>query len=174
MRKFWYFIYYAIAARLPATTHPFGGISSKFRVFCAKRFYCKVGKNTNIDKNATIYSGLVLGDYSGIGKGSVVSTNVTIGKGVMMGPECYIYTRNHCFESTEIPMYKQGYSKVKPVIIGDDVWIGSRVTILPGVTIGDGAIIGANAVVTKDVPPYTVVGGNPAHVLKNRLEKVSE
>ena len=54
-----------------------------------------------------------------------------------------------------------------PVIIGNNVWIGDKATILPGVTIGDGAVIAANAVVTKDVPAYSVVGGNPARVIKN-------
>ena len=53
-----------------------------------------------------------------------------------------------------------------PVVIGDNVWIGDKATILPGVTIGDGAVIAANAVVTKDVPKYSVVGGNPARILK--------
>ena len=53
-----------------------------------------------------------------------------------------------------------------PVVIGDNVWIGDKATILPGVTIGDGAVIAANAVVTKDVPPYSVVGGNPARIIK--------
>ena len=56
----------------------------------------------------------------------------------------------------------------KPVHIGNDVWLGSRVTILPGVNIGNGCIIGASAVVTKDVPDYAVVGGNPAKILKYR------
>ena len=53
-----------------------------------------------------------------------------------------------------------------PVVIGNNVWIGDKATILPGVTIGDGAVIAANAVVTKDVPAYSVVGGNPAKVIK--------
>ena len=63
------------------------------------------------------------------------------------------------------PMKRPLYSK-GPVVIGDDVWIGDKVTILSGVTIGDGAVLAANSVVTKDVPAYSVVGGNPAVILK--------
>ena len=59
------------------------------------------------------------------------------------------------------PLFSKG-----PVVIGNDVWIGDKATILPGVTIGDGAVIAANAVVTKDVPAYAVVGGNPAKIIK--------
>lgn len=86
----------------------------------------------------------------------------------MMGPECYIYTRNHAFSRTDIPMREQGMQDFKPVTIGNDVWIGARVTILPGVKIGNGCIIGAGSVVTKDLPNFAIGGGNPARVLKYR------
>lgn len=63
------------------------------------------------------------------------------------------------------PLFRPLFSK-GPVIIGKNVWIGDKATILPGVTIGDGSIIGANSVVTKDVPAYSVVAGNPAKIIK--------
>ncbi len=131
---------------------------------------CK-SNNINIQRRTTFSSKVKLGNNSGIGKGSVLQGPVSIGDNVMMGPEVIIYTSNHNSASTDIPMIKQGYTTAREVKIGDDVWIGSRVTILPGVTIGQGAIIGASAVVTKDVPSFTVVGGNPAKVLKSRIEK---
>ena len=76
--------------------------------------------------------------------------------------------RNHAFDRTDIPMNQQGFTPEKPIVIEDDVWIGARVIILPGVHIGTGAVVGAGAVVTKDVPDYAVVGGNPARILKMR------
>lgn len=171
MKKIWYIIYYLIGKKLPSSTSIFGKVSSKFRMFCAKRFSSGIGNNVNIDKEATIYQDLILGDNSGVGKKSVVSGSVIIGKDVMMGPECYIYTRNHNFASVEKPMRLQGYSTIKKVVIEDDVWIGARVTILPGIRIGKGAIIGAASVVTKNVPEYAVVAGNPAKIIKYRIDR---
>lgn len=85
-----------------------------------------------------------------------------------MGPEVLIYTQNHCYEDETKPIIQQGYTKTKPVVIGDDVWIGARAIILPGVNIGSHSVVGAGAVVTKDVPDYSVVGGVPAKVIKRR------
>ena len=67
-------------------------------------------------------------------------------------------------------MRLQGFSNVKPVVIGDDVWLGRRAIILPGVCIGNGSIIGAGAVVTKDIPPFSVAVGVPAKVIKDRKQ----
>lgn len=86
----------------------------------------------------------------------------------MMGEECVILHHNHRFDRLDIPMCQQGFYEAQPVRIGNDVWIGIRVTILPGVTVGNHCIIGAGAVVTKDVPDYAIVGGNPARILRMR------
>ena len=85
-----------------------------------------------------------------------------------MGQDVIVYTTRHKDDRVDIPMREQGMAEVLPVTIGNDVWIGSRVIILPGVTIGDGCIIGAGAVVTKDVPPYSVVGGVPGRIIRKR------
>lgn len=122
----------------------------------------------NIEPHVIFNHALQIGDNSGIGQFSEIYGDVRIGNDVMMGTNCIIYTVNHAFDRLDIPMRQQGSSDVKPVIIGDDVWIGGRVTILPGVHIGRGAIIGAGAVVTKDVPEFAIVGGNPAKILKYR------
>lgn len=91
---------------------------------------------------------------------------LTIGNHVMIAPYVTIITTNHRYV-TQFSK-EQNYDEYKPVVIKDDVWIGERAIILPGVTISEGAIIGAGSIVTKDVPDYAVVGGNPAKVLKYR------
>src|SRR5699024_4409224 len=104
------------------------------------------------------------------GRYSMLQGEITIGNGVMIGPYCLIYTCNHNTKDLSVPMFKQGMDVMKPVVIEDDVWIGGRVIILPGVHIGTGAIIGAGAVVTKDVPEYAIVAGNPAKIIRYRSE----
>ena len=148
--------------------YPGGKYYKKFRADLARVYIAHCGSNVNIEPHVIFNHALSIGDNSGIGEFSEIYGDVRIGNDVMMGTNCIIYSRNHDFSRTDIPMWKQGFSAVKPVIIGDDVWIGGRVTILPGVHVGNGAVIGAVAVVTKDVPDYAVVGGNPAKVLKSR------
>ena len=91
---------------------------------------------------------------------------VVIGDYFHSGVECMIITQNHNYEGDEIP-YDSTYI-YKSITIGDCVWFGNRVTVVGNVTIGEGAIIAAGAVVTKDVPPLAIVGGNPAKILKYR------
>ena len=128
----------------------------------------KCGKKVNIERKATFSTRIQLGNYSGIGINAKVMGPCTIGDYVMMGPNCTIYTQNHAFADPDKPMQLQGRQEERQVTIGDDVWIGGNVTILPGVTIGSHSIIGAGAVVTKDVPEYAIVAGNPAVVKKFR------
>ena len=92
---------------------------------------------------------------------------VTVGNHVFIGPQCGFYTAIHPFSVSERNL---GLERALPIAIHDNVWIGGKVCILPGVTVGEGAVIGAGSVVTRDVPPYSVVAGNPARVIKT-LEK---
>ena len=140
----------------------------KLRELSCRMFMAKCGKNVNIERRANISSKVEIGDNSGIGIYASIGGKCTIGNDVMMGPHCTIYTRNHKFSDLSLPMRLQGFQQEKPVVIGDDVWVGGYVIILPGVHIGSHSIIGAGAVVRDDVPEYAIVAGNPAKVIKYR------
>lgn len=101
------------------------------------------------------------------------SGGVHIGKYFHTGRGLTIFSTNHNYESEKsIPYDKKVI--VKPVIIEDFIWCGSNVTIVPGVTIGEGVVIGAGSVVTKDIPKYAIIGGNPAKILKFRNKETFE
>lgn len=94
--------------------------------------------------------------------------HLTIGAGTIIGPRLKVHTSNHRYEGVMLP-YDDTY-EIKNVVIGENVWIGADVTVMPGVRIGDGAVIAACACVTKDVPSLAVVGGCPAGIIKYRDE----
>ena len=161
-------LYHSIAKRLPCSYSLIKIGQKRIRAFCGKLILEKCGKNVNIEKGAIFSSRIELGDCSGIGKNAEIYGKCIIGNDVMMGPRCVIYTQNHAFDDITVSMNMQGLQEEKPVSIGDDVWIGGDVIILPGVKIGSHAIIAAGAVVTKDVPEWAIVAGNPATVKKFR------
>lgn len=104
------------------------------------------------------------GDVSLFGGGGI-----QIGNDVLMGPRVQVFSENHRYETRSVPINRQGWQRAQ-VRIGDDVWIGAGAIVLPGVTIGAGAIVAAGAVVTKDVTPYSIVGGVPAKLIGTRPE----
>lgn len=124
----------------------------------------------NVEKGAWFGSGYLIeiGDYSGIGINAHIPNNTIIGDYVMMGPNCYILDANHSFDDLSKPMMFQGRNEIKQTIIGNDVWIGRDVLMMPGRTISDGSIIAGGCVLTKDFPEYSVVGGNPSKLIKSR------
>ena len=100
---------------------------------------------------------------------------ISIGDGVIFAPEVCIYSRTHNFNSSDLRSIPYDNRMITAnVIIGDYVWIGRRVIVLPGVTIGKGVVIGAGSIVSKDIPDYAVAVGNPAKVVKYRDSKVFE
>lgn len=161
-------ILYLFASHLPVSFFWLNIGQKQIRAFCGKLILAQCGKGVNIEKGAEFPSSVELGDYSGIGVRAQINGRTKIGKHVMMGPDVCIFTRNHKFNRTDIPMDQQGVAEERPVTIEDDVWIGAKAIILPGIRIGTGAVIAAGAVVTKDVPDYAMVGGNPARILKMR------
>lgn len=167
--------YYGFAQWLPASYHPGGKFARWIRFQACRSLFGYCGKNVNVEHGAFFNSGrqISIGNNSGLGYKVRIGGKVTIGNDVMMGHDCIIWTLNHAFDRTDIPMTEQGFYPEEPVVIGDDVWLGARVIILPGVKIGSHSIIAAGAVVSKDVPPYAIVGGVPAKVIKYREPKVS-
>lgn len=164
-------LYNLFAKHLPVSYARFTGkISKAVRAFCARLIIDECGDNVNIEKGADFADNIKIGNYSGIGKNSIVGAYTQIGNFVMMGEACHIYTRNHKIDRTDIPMCRQGFDEYKPVIIGDDVWIGARVTILPGAKIGTGAVVGAGAVVSGEIPDFAVACGVPARVIRYRKQ----
>ena len=114
-------------------------------------FYVDYGKNIRIGKGCWIQQGCTFFDRGGI----------TIGDGVFIAPKVNLITINH-----DPNPDNRSATYGRPIVIEDKVWIGIGATVLPGVRIGYGSIVGANSVVTHDVPPMTIVGGNPAKFIK--------
>jgi acetyltransferase-like isoleucine patch superfamily enzyme len=141
------------------------------RSFIYKPFFKHIGKVVYISKDFRVSSpkNIEIGDNVYINYSVLLdgAGGIKVGNNVMFAQYAQIFTRSHTYDKRTIPMCKQSY-KIKPVVIGDDVWIGTHAVILPGITVGKGSIIGANAVVTKNVPPYAIVGGVPAKVIKYR------
>lgn len=134
-----------------------------------------VGKHTNIHPTTIIRYGknVTIGDHCLINHNNLLQPGkgpngtITIGNYVHTGVNVMFMAFNHGFYTREVPTKEQDYFDA-PIVVEDDVWIGGGSIILAGVTIGKGAIIAAGAVVNKDVPPYAIVGGVPAKVLKMR------
>ncbi|MEJ7691796.1 DapH/DapD/GlmU-related protein [Daejeonella sp.] len=171
IRIFFLCLYYGLFRFFPNSNFPLlGKFSKEFRYICAKNIFEYCGKNVNVERGAWFGHGrsIHIGDNSGIGINAIVPNNIHIGSNVMMGPDVHILIRDHLFTRTDIPMIAQGFTENKLCIIGDDVWIGMNVIMLPGRTIKRGTIIAAGAVLTKDFPEYSVVGGNPGKLIKTR------
>lgn len=145
-----------------------------------KRAMKHCGKHVYIRPIYSDFKGLnnlTIGDDTSIPKGSTFYCTIaplTIGKKVVFGPNPTIITGDHRIDivgrfMTDITNADKSPEQDQPVVIEDDVWCGANVTILKGVTIGRGSVVAAGAVVTKSCPPYSIIGGVPAKILKNRF-----
>lgn len=116
-------------------------------------FYCDYGYNIAVGKNFYANFNLVILDEA----------KVTFGDNVFIAPNCGFYTAGHPTDPVE---RNKGLEYAKPITVGNNVWIGANVCVLPGVTIGDNCVIGAGSVVVRDIPSNTVAVGNPCKVVK--------
>jgi acetyltransferase-like isoleucine patch superfamily enzyme len=124
---------------------------------------CSVIESFSCINNAV--GDVIIGDHTRIGLHNTVIGPVSIGSHVNLAQGITITALNHNFENKEQRIDSQGVS-TNPVILGDDIWIGANAVVLPGVSIGNHAVVAAGAVVTKDVPPHSLVAGVPAKIIK--------
>jgi len=127
-----------------------------------------LGKNSTIEDFATINNGvgdIIIGERSRIGLGNTLIGPVTVGNDVIFAQNIVASGLNHGYEDINTPISKQPVVTV-PIIIEDEAWIGANAVITAGVTVGKHSIVAAGCVVVKDVPPYSIVGGNPGKLLK--------
>lgn len=151
-KKLLILLYYGFARHLPYQPLPGYKFGNALRSWICSKLFKHTGSNIVIKHGA----------YFGDGQ------NIVMGDYVLMGPEVVIYSSMHAYDDLSTPIMMQGSKPVKPVTIGNDVWVGLRAVIMPGVKIGNHVIIGSGAVVTKDIPDYAVVGGVPAKIIRYR------
>ncbi len=146
------------------------------RRFLCKRIFKKYKYNFKVHSDVKFVTGIniEIGSESSLNRGAWIGNDTIIGDNVMMGPDITILSGSHKFQRNDIPMNKQGGTNRKPVIIGNDVWIGTKSIILPGVSVGSHLIIGAGSVVTKDVPERCIYAGNPAKLIRTRKKVVKD
>lgn len=116
-------------------------------------FYCDYGYNIEIGEHFFANFNMIILDEA----------KVVFGHHVFVAPNCSFYTAGHPLDVTE---RNKGLEYARPITIGNNVWIGGGVTVLPGITIGDNTTIGAGSVVTKDIPSNVLAAGNPCRVIK--------
>jgi acetyltransferase-like isoleucine patch superfamily enzyme len=152
-------------------------IGALTRIYLGASAHLTLGHGVGLGRDVHIQSEdghIRIGEASGINDHARIYGSVSIGRYCAVGPNLMVASNTHVYASPE-PWRLIGEQEVAhplpeaEVRIGDDVWIGINVVIMPGITIGRGAVIGANSVVTKDVPPYAVAAGAPARVVRQRL-----
>lgn len=143
------------------------GIFVRWRIVLLRLFGAKIGKHCAVRNSAKIWQpwNLELGDWVAISEYCDIYSvdKICIGDRTTISRGTFLCCAGHDIESLIMELT---YS---PITIGHDAWVAGRAIIMPGVTIGDGAVVAAGAVVTKDVEPWTVVGGNPAKFIKKRV-----
>lgn len=148
-------------------------VVKRLRGYYYSQLMAQAGKNLSVSEGVRVNNPnmVSIGDNCYFGAGVQFypwNESISIGNDVLIAADVRMITRKHGFAKMNIPMSEQGYTNA-PIVIEDDVWIGFQAIILPGVTIGRGSIVGAGAVVTRDVEPYTIVGGVPARLIRKRI-----
>lgn len=156
--------------------HRTSSVSSSVRLDVLPFNGFELGANSAIEAFSVVNNGVGavrIGANSLVGIGAIVIGPVEIGANVIMAQHVVLSGLNHTYENIHQPIWKQPVT-TKPIVVEDECWIGANVTITAGITIGRHSVVAGGSVVTHDVPPYSVVGGNPARVLKQYDESVGE
>jgi maltose O-acetyltransferase len=168
-----YVLYVCFARYLPISYSRVNLGARWIRGVLARGIVSRAGRGINIERMSSFGTRLEIGDRAMLGINCMAMGPISIGDDVMIGPDVQMYTRNHRHDRIDVPMNQQGYEEYRKIVIERDVWIGARVIILPGVRIGEGSIVGAGSVVSRDVPPYAIVAGNPSRVVRMRKDNAS-
>lgn len=134
---------------------------------------CSIGPRSYVASGCRLRDELTVGSDCSLNPGVVTIGRVTIGDGVRIAAYVALVGECHVFDDPDVPIHEQGVTSAG-IVIGDDVWIGANATVLDGVTIGSHSVVGAGAVVTRSVPPHSVVVGVPARVLRSRLDPTGD
>jgi acetyltransferase-like isoleucine patch superfamily enzyme len=135
-----------------------------------------LGPHVTVALGAIVQGNVSLGEHTSVqaysvlvGYGSMETPSgpIRIGSNVRIAPHVMMIAANHVFANPDKPIRRQGLDHA-PIVVEDDVWIGGRANVIAGVTIGRGSVIGAGAVVTRDIPPYSIAVGVPARVIRTR------
>ncbi|WP_303208143.1 acyltransferase [Bacteroides oleiciplenus] len=132
-----------------------------------------LGNNSTIEEYSVIDNGageVIIGDYTLIGLRNTIIGPVHIGNHVILAQNIILSGLNHNYGDISLPIHLQGIN-CKPIIIEDDAWIAANSIITAGVTIGKHSVVAAGSVVTKNVPPFSVVAGNPAKIIKRYVQE---
>jgi acetyltransferase-like isoleucine patch superfamily enzyme len=150
---------------------PHAPVANRFKSKLMSLRGAKIGERVKLLKGIWVdrFDGLIIGDDVSIAKGVLILAvgGVEIGDRSMVGPGSKLISAGHVIPKGREPMRFSG-AFLKKITIEKDVWIGAQAIILPGVKVGEGVIVAAGAVVTKDVPPFAIVGGVPARIIRMR------
>jgi acetyltransferase-like isoleucine patch superfamily enzyme len=131
----------------------------------------RVGRSFHVGKSVSIGPGFIAGDYVYVGPQSQLPPHVHVGNYSSLSAHVAIVGSDHNYDNPGVPIVFSGRPPSCVTTIGADVLIGHGAILLRGITIGNGAVVGAGAIVTKDVPPYAIVVGTPARVLRYRFDE---
>lgn len=178
MKYIYLLVYYGLAQYLPDSycrVKLIGKLSNWLRVICVKHIFKKCGHIRTINRKVSFGSGrnVEIGDESGIGARTHIPSNTVIGNNVILSRDCILWHANHNYNRIDIPINDQGMGPTVPTIIEDDCWIGMRSMLTPGRHVKKGTLVAMGSVLTKDFPEYSVVGGNPAKLIKSRINETN-